>query len=66
MSVTATWSEGVFRPTSEVKGAVPGKTYRVFSDEELHELTESMQWLRVAEPAFECWNNDEDAVYDRL
>jgi hypothetical protein len=43
MSVTATWSEGVFRPTSEVKGAVPGKTYRVFSDEELHELTESMQ-----------------------
>jgi len=50
MSVTATWSEGVFKPTGEVKGAVPGKAYRVFSDEELLELTEGIQWLRAAEP----------------
>jgi len=48
MSVTATWSEGVFKPTGEVKGAVPGKAYRVFSDEELLELTEGIQWLSRA------------------
>ena len=66
MSLTATWSEGVFKPTGEVTGAVPGKAYRVFSDEELLELTEGVQWLRAAEPAFEFWNNDDDAVYDQL
>jgi hypothetical protein len=49
-----------------VKGAVPGKAYRVFSDEELQELTEGVQWLSAAEPAFEFWNNDDDAIYDRL
>ena len=66
MSVTATWSDGVFKPTGEVKGAVPGKAYRVFSDEELLELTEGIQWLRAAEPSFEFWNNDDDAIYDQL
>jgi hypothetical protein len=40
--------------------------YRLFSDEELIELTEDIQWLMAAEPAFEFWNNDDDAVYDRL
>jgi len=49
-----------------VKGAVPGKTYRVFSDEELVELAEGVQWLRAAAPAFEFWDNDDDAIYDRL
>ena len=66
MSVTATWSEGVFKPTGEVKGAVPGKAYRVFSEDELLELTESVQRLRAAGPAFEFWNNDDDSIYDRL
>ena len=66
MSGTATWREGVFKPIGEVKGAVPGKAYRVFSDEELLELTEGVQWLRAAEPAFEFWNNDDDAIYDQL
>ena len=66
MSITATWSEGVFKPTGEVRDAVPGKSYRVFSDEELMELTESVQWLKAAEPGFEFWDNDDDAVYDRL
>jgi len=23
-------------------------------------------WLKAAEPAFEFWNNPEDAVYDKL
>ena len=66
MSVIATWSEGVFKPTGEVKGAVSGKAYRVFSDEELLELTGGVQWLRAAETAFEFWNNDDDAIYDQL
>jgi hypothetical protein len=66
MSITATWSEGVFKPTGKVKGAVPRKAWPVFSDEELLELTEGVQWLRAAEPAFEFWINDHDAIYDRL
>jgi hypothetical protein len=66
MSITATWSEGVFKPTSDVTGAVAGKTYRVFSDDELTELTEGIQWLKAAEQSFEFWNNDDDAVYDNL
>ena len=66
MSITATWSDGVFKPTGEVKCAVPGKPYRVFSDEEILKLTEGVQWLRAAKPAFEFWNNNDDAVYDRL
>ena len=56
----------MFKPTSEVKGIVPGKSYRVFSDEELVELTEGIQWLKAAEPGFEFWDNDDDAVYDQL
>ncbi len=66
MSIPATFSEGVFKPIGEVKGAVPGKAYRVFSNEELLELTEGVQWLRAAAPAFEFWNNDDDAIYDQL
>jgi len=66
MSVTAIWSEGVFKPIGDVKGAVSGKAYRVFSDEELLVLTEGVQRLRAAEPTFEFWNNDDDAIYDQL
>ena len=66
MSITAAWSDGVFKPTGETKGAIPGKTYRVFSDEEVRDLTENAQWLKAAEPGFEFWNNNEDAVYGQL
>jgi hypothetical protein len=65
MRITATRSEGVFKPTGEVKGAVPGKAARVFPDEELLGLTEGVQWLRAAEPTFEFWKNDDDAIYDQ-
>jgi hypothetical protein len=27
---------------------------------------EELEWTRLAEPAFEFWNNPEDAVYDQL
>ena len=64
--ITPTWSEGVFKPTGEVKGAIHGKACRVFSYEELLELTEGVQWLRAAEPAFEFWNNDDAAACDHL
>ena len=53
-------------PSGEVKDAIPGKTYRVFSDEELLDLTESVRWLKSAEQSFEFWNHDEDATYDQL
>jgi hypothetical protein len=39
----------------------------------LHDLTahlkiqpDDVAWLKVAEPAFEFWNNPEDAIYDQL
>jgi hypothetical protein len=66
MSIIARWSEGVFKPTGDATGAIPGKTYRVFSDEELLALTESIEWLKAAERSFEFWNNDDDAIYDGL
>lgn len=27
---------------------------------------DDVAWLRAAEPAFEFWNNPEDAIYDQL
>ena len=27
---------------------------------------DDVAWLKAAEPAFEFWNNPEDAVYDKL
>ena len=56
MSIEARYADGVF--------AVPGKIYRVFSEEELRGLSEDMAWLQAAESAFSFWNNEEDAVYD--
>ena len=66
MSIKATYIDGVFKPIDQVTDAVPGKTYRVFSEEELRELTEDLQWLKAAEKSFEFWDNEEDAVYDDL
>ena len=66
MSIKATYVEGVFKPIEEVKGAVPGKIYEVFSEEELRDLNEDLRWLKLAEKSFEFWDNDADAIYDSL
>ena len=66
MSVKAEFVDGVFRPLERVGDAVPGKVYRVFSEEELRGLKESLLWLGAAAKSFEFWNNQEDAVYDNL
>jgi hypothetical protein len=66
MSIKATYVDGVFKPIEQVTDAVPGKTYRVFSEEELRGLAEDLQWLKAAETSFEFWDNEEDAVYDNL
>jgi predicted DNA-binding antitoxin AbrB/MazE fold protein len=66
MSIKATYIEGVFKPIEEVKGAIPGKIYEVFSEEELRDLNEDLRWLKLAEKSFEFWDNDQDAVYDNL
>jgi predicted DNA-binding antitoxin AbrB/MazE fold protein len=66
MSIEATYKDGVFKPVEDVRDAVPGKTYRIFSEEELRGLTEDMRWLKLAEKSFDFWDNDADAVYDRL
>jgi hypothetical protein len=29
-------------------------------------LTEDLHWLKAAEKSFEFWDNEEDAVYDKL
>ena len=64
MSVEVEYWNDVFRPLEKVQDAARGKTYTVFSDEELRGLTESMSWLKAAEKSFEFWNSKEDAVYD--
>ena len=66
MSIKATYTDGLFKPIEQVTDAVPGKTYRVFSEEELRGLVEDLQWLKAAETSFEFWDNEEDAVYDNL
>ena len=66
MSIAARFEDGVFRPLEPATGAVPGKVYRVFSEEELQSLNEGLDWLKAAEPSFAFWNNEDDAVYDRL
>ena len=43
-----------------------GYTYTVFSEDELRDLRETIQWLKVSEKSFDFWNNDDDAVYDSL
>lgn len=66
MSVRAEYADGVFKPLERVSDAVPGKVYRVFSEEELHNLTENSAWLKVAEKSFQFWDNEDDAAYDSL
>jgi hypothetical protein len=66
MSVKAKFRDGVFTPVEKVEGLTPGRIYTVFSEDELRDLRETLQWLRVSEKSFDFWNNDEDAVYDSL
>jgi predicted DNA-binding antitoxin AbrB/MazE fold protein len=66
MSIPARYEEGVFKPLEEVQGEPGGKVYRVFSKEELREMRDGFAWLKVAEPSFDFWNNEEDGVYDQL
>ncbi len=66
MSVKAEYVNGVFRPLEKVRDAAPGRVYTVFSEEELHNLSDGLASLRAAEKSFEFWNNPEDAVYDSL
>ena len=66
MSVKAEYCDGMFRPLEKVPDAVPGKVYRVFSEEELRSLSDNLVWLKAAEKSFEFWNNEEDAAYDNL
>jgi len=66
MSVKAEYCNGIFRPLEKVPDAIPGKLYRVFSEEELQSLTDDLVWLKAAEKSFDFWNNEEDAAYDNL
>ncbi len=66
MSVKAEYVNGVFKALEKVTNAVPGRVYRVFSEEELWSMTENSAWLRAAEKSFGFWNNEEDTVYDNL
>ena len=66
MSIAARYENGVFKPLEEAKGAVTGKLYRVFSEEELRGLNDEQWWLKAAERTFTFWDNGEDAIYDRL
>jgi len=66
MSIEARYENGVFKPLEHVEGIPKGKVHRVFSEEELRGLKEQMEWLKAVERSFDFWENEEDAVYDRL
>ena len=66
MSIKAEYRNGVFQPVEEASDAAPGKTYQVFSEDELRQLAQDLSWLRGSEQSFEFWENPEDAVYDSL
>jgi predicted DNA-binding antitoxin AbrB/MazE fold protein len=66
MSIKVSYKDGVFEPLEKVESATPGKTYTVFSDEELRDIRETFGWLKAAEQSFDFWNNPADAVYDTL
>ncbi|MSO19129.1 MAG: hypothetical protein EXQ56_01490 [Acidobacteria bacterium] len=66
MSVRAEYIDGIFRPLEKVADAAPGKKHRIFSEEELLSLTKHSGWLKATEKSFQFWNNEEDAVYDKL
>lgn len=66
MSIRVAYKNGVFEPLEKVEDAKPGAIYTAFSDEELHDIRETLGWLKAAEKGFEFWNNPTDAVYDTL
>ena len=66
MSVKAKYRDGVFMPVETTDGLTPGRTYTVFSEDELHDLRETFGWLKAAETSFDFWNNENDAVSDSL
>ena len=66
MSIKVAYKDGVFEPLEKVDSARPDAIYTVFSDDELHDIRETLVWLTAAEKSFEFWNNPADAVYDTL
>ena len=66
MSIKAEYKNGVFKPLVEVSNAVPGKVYQVFSEDELRRLAEDPKWLKGLDRSFRFWENEEDAVNDKL
>jgi hypothetical protein len=52
MSVEARLADGAFKPLGNVRDAVPGKVYKVFSDDEIRGLAEDLARLRAAETSF--------------
>ena len=66
MGVSVLFENGVLTPVDGSAPLTPGKRYKVFSEEEVLALTGDMNWLQAAKPAFDFWDNDEDAVYDNI
>ena len=66
MSIKLAYQDGVFKPLADLEEPASGAIYTAFSDEELRDFIETLGWLRAAEKSFDFWNNEADAVYDRL
>ena len=41
-------------------------SYLVYREERQMEDASLVDWLRIAEPSFQFWNNERDAAYDNL
>ncbi len=66
MSIKAKYLDGVLVPLQEVEEPIPAEVYQVFSESELKRLAADVLWLKASERSLEFWENEEDAVYDRL
>lgn len=66
MSIKVVYKNGLFEPLEEVKDARDGQRFTVFADDELADIRETLEWLKVAEKSFEFWNDPADAIYDEI
>ena len=66
MGIKLAYKDGIFKPIENVESVKPGHIYTAFSDEELRDIRETLDWLKTAEKSFDFWNNPDDAVYDTL
>ena len=47
MSIKLAYKDGIFEPIENVESVKPGNIYTAFSDEELRDIRETLDWLNL-------------------